>query len=952
MPGNPPVDVQTHGQSIWYDNISRHLISSGEMKSLIEHSGVVGVTSNPSIFQKAIGGSDDYDAQLVHFLDLEPYEIYEKLAIEDIQHALDLFLPIYERTGGRDGYVSLEVSPLIANDTQSTIAEAQRLFKMVNRPNTMIKIPATQAGIPAIEESIAAGINVNVTLIFAVKNYVEVAEAYIRGLERRMEAGEDVSRIASVASFFLSRIDTIVDHMLENNIRAASGRDLDRVSANRRLLGKAAIANAKLAYERFMELFYGERFEKLRQAGAQVQRPLWASTGTKNPAYSDTMYVDNLIGKDTVNTIPPATLKAFKDHGTVKPTLTENIDEAIEVLDMLAEVGVDLDQITHQLQVDGVEAFVEAFEDLLDQVNAKRNVLRTGVIRQYDAVLGIYADAVREAVSDMDRDFVNMRIWDKDGSVWKNHNLIINQIQKRLGWLDVEDTTDYTRLKALQADAKAWEYVVLMGMGSSLAPEVLSLTFGAQSGFPHLHVLDNTSPEVVRAIETTINLEKTLFLVSSKSGSTVETLSFFRYFYERTGQNGAQFIAITTPGSELENLAEEKHFREVYLNREDIGGRYSALSYFGLVPAALMGLDLDMLRASTQRMMTACAPSVKASYHPGILLGAAMGVLAKEGRDKVSIYCSPCMSSFANWIEQLIAESTGKEGRGIVPIIGATIGNPHDYVTDRLFVFLRVEGDDNEELDHGMQALQQAGQPCITIQLDHKYALGGEFFRWEYATAVAGKVLGINPFDEPNVIESKENTTRLLKYYVEHGQLPQSEAAFTEQDVSLYADHKMIHLLSELSLQHHYSGSDFVGLLAAQINATRAGDYFALLAYLPPTQEIEEALNHIRRRLRHTTRRAVTSGYGPRYLHSAGQLHKGGPDNGVFFIITADVPDDIAIPGVPYSFGTLQAAQAEGDLQALITYRRRALRLHLSGNPVAALQKFLVAIDAVDEKRH
>ncbi|MBZ0297999.1 MAG: bifunctional transaldolase/phosoglucose isomerase, partial [Anaerolineae bacterium] len=870
-----------------------------------------------------------------------------------IQHALDLFLPIYERTGGRDGYVSLEVSPLIANDTQSTIAEAQRLFNTVNRPNTMIKIPATKAGIPAIEESIAAGINVNVTLIFAVKNYLEVAEAYIRGLERRMEAGEDVSQVASVASFFLSRIDTMVDHMLENNIRAASGRDLDRVSANRRLLGKAAIANAKLAYKRFMELFYGERFEKLQKAGAQVQRPLWASTSTKNPAYSDTMYIDKLIGQDTVNTVPPATLKAFKDHGTVKSTLTENMDDATEVLDMLAEVGVDLDQITHQLQVDGVEAFSDAFQDLLDQVDAKRNVLRTGVMRQYDAVLGIYGDAVREAVSDMDRDFVNMRIWDKDGSAWKNHNLIINQIQNRLGWLDVANTIDYARLKALQEGAKHWEHVVLLGMGgSSLAPEVFSLAFGAQPGFPHLHVLDNTSPEVVCAVEAAINLEKTLFLVSSKSGGTIETLSFFHYFYERTGQNGAQFIAITDPDSPLEQLAAEKHFREVYRNPADIGGRYSALSYFGLVPAALLGVDLDALRASADRMMMACAPSVKASYHPGILLGAAMGVLTKEGRDKVSIYCSPSISSFSNWAEQLIAESTGKEGRGLVPVVGATIGNPHDFVTDRLFIYLRVEGDDNEELDQGMQALQQAGQPCITIQLDDRYALGGEFFRWEYATAVAGKVLNINPFDEPNVTESKENTARLLEYYAEHGELPETEAALSEQDVSLYADEKMIRLLSELSLQHHYSGSDLAGMLAAQINATRAGDYFAVLAYLPPTPEIEEALHHIRRRLRHTTRRAVTSGYGPRYLHSTGQLHKGGADNGVYFIITADVENDLDIPGAPYSFGTLQSAQAMGDFQALVEHGRRVLRLHLRGNRAAGLQKFLVAIDAVDEKRH
>ncbi len=953
MPANPPIDVQAYGQSIWYDNISRRLLANGELRAMIEHDGVMGVTSNPSIFQKAIGESDDYDEPMMHLLELEPYDIYEKLAVEDIQQALDLFLPVYKRTNGRDGYVSLEVSPLIANDTATTIAEAKRLFETVNRPNTMIKIPATEAGIPAIEESIAAGINVNVTLIFAVQNYVQVAEAFIRGLERRLEAGEDISKVASVASFFLSRIDVIVDRMLENNIRAAQGRDLDRVIINRKLLGKAAISNAKIAYKRFNEMFHGERFEKLLAAGAQVQRPLWASTGTKNPAYADTMYVDSLIGADTVNTVPPATLQAFKDHGTAANTLIENIDEAEDILDLLAEVGIDLDQITRQLQVDGVEAFVDAFENLINQVDAKRNVLHTGIIRQQEFILGIYADAVKEELADLDKNFVNTRIWEHDGSVWKNHNIIMNQIRNRLGWLDVFTTIDRERLKALQAGAGQWSHVVLIGMGgSSLAPEVFSRTFGLQPGFPHLYVLDNTSPTSIKAIEQSIVLDKTLFIVSSKSGSTTETLSFFQYFYELTGKNGAQFIAITDPSSSLERLAREKSFSDIFLNPEDIGGRYSALSYFGMVPAALIGLDLDKLWKQAERMAMACGANVKGEFHPGMTLGVTMGVLANEGRDKISVFCSPSINSFSSWIEQLLAESTGKDGRGLIPVVGATVGNPHDYVTDRLFIYVRVDGDENGELDQGMMALQQAGQPCITLKLNDIYDLSGEFFRWEYATAVAGKILNINPFDEPNVTESKANTAGLLDYYRENGALPFVEQALTEHDVKMYADEKTLRLLSELSLQHHYSGSDLISMLAAQINATRAGDYFSLLAYLPDTEEIESTLNHIRRRLRHTTHRAVTIGYGPRYLHSTGQLHKGGGDNGIFFVVTAREESDIAIPGQPFSFADLQMAQAMGDFEALQVHGRRALRLHLGGNVIAGLQKILNAIDAVDERRH
>lgn len=952
MPGNPPVDVQTYGQSIWYDNIQRSLLHSGELKRLIDEYGVLGVTSNPSIFQKAIGESDDYDAGMMHLLELEPYEIYEKLAIEDIQQALDLLRPVYDRTGGRDGYVSLEVSPLIANDTATTIAEAQRLFAAVNRPNAMIKIPATPAGIPAIEESIAAGINVNVTLIFAVQNYLEVAEAYIRGLERRMAAGEDVTQVASVASFFLSRIDTMVDRMLENNIRAAQGRDLDRVAANRKLLGKAAIANAKLAYKRFMAIFYGERFARLREAGANVQRPLWASTSTKNPAYPDTMYVDNLIARDTVNTLPPKTLMQFADHGSTAKLMSDSLDDAEEILDMLAEVGIDLDQVTHQLQVDGVEAFADAFANLMEQVDAKRNVLRTGIVRRQELVLSIHAEEVRETINDLEGRFINTRIWEKDATIWKTNNLVIRQIRERLGWLDVDKTIDRARLKQLQSQAGRWQHVVLLGMGgSSLAPEMLARTFGAQPGFPQMHILDSTNPASVRAVEEAIDLPNTLFVVASKSGTTIETRAFLNYFYERAGSNGRQFLAITDADSPLAELAQKAHFYDVFLNPSDIGGAYSALSYFGMVPAALLGLDLDRLWASAENMMRACGPRVGGLDHPGIWLGAILGTLANEGRDKASIFTSPSIDSFGPWVEQILAESTGKDERGLIPVVGATVGNPHDYVTDRVFIYLRVDGDDNEEIDQGLVALQQASQPCVTLRLPDVYAIAGEFFRWEYAAVVAAHILKTNPFDAPGVTESKENTVRLMQYYQQDGALPRLQPALTEGNVSLYADEKMLRLLSELSIQQEYSSSDLTGLLASQINSTRAGDYFALLAYLPRTPEIEEAFDHIRRRLRHTTHRAVTVDYGPRYLHSTGQLHKGGPNKGVFFIITSDNPHDIDIPGLSFSFGTLHAAQALGDLQALQNQRRRVLRLHISGDIVAGLEKLLVAIDAVGERR-
>ncbi|MBC8100190.1 MAG: transaldolase, partial [Armatimonadetes bacterium] len=518
---NPPVDVQQYGQSIWIDNIRRKLLSDGTFRTWIDEFGVVGVTSNPTIFQKAIGGSDDYDSAIKEWLNEEPEQIYERLAIGDIQAAAAMFRPIYDATNGVDGCVSLEVSPRLARDTQGTIEEAKRLDAAVGAPNVMIKIPATPEGIPAIEAVIAAGINVNVTLIFAVSNYLEVAEAYMRGLEQRLARGESVAGIASVASFFVSRIDTMIDGILQNNMRAAQGRDLARVTANEQLLGKAAIANAKLAYKHFMTLFYGERFAALKAAGASVQRPLWASTGTKNPAYPDTLYIDSLIGRDTVNTVPPDTLAAFKDHGTVRESILDDIDDAQSVLDMLAEVGIEIDVITKRLQDDGVESFGASFESLMEQVESKRTVLITGVMAGQKAALGIYGDAVQATLKALDKKFINGRIWAKDGSVWKDHAATIAKIEQRLGWLDVQTSIDMPRLKALQASIQAegaFAHIILLGMGgSSLAPEVIYQTYGKREGFPAFLMLDSTVPERVLEIERAVDLSKTLFIVASKS---------------------------------------------------------------------------------------------------------------------------------------------------------------------------------------------------------------------------------------------------------------------------------------------------------------------------------------------------------------------------------------------------------------------------------------------------
>ena len=512
-------DLTQLGQSIWYDNIRRALINSGELQALLDD-GVMGVTSNPSIFEKAIAGSADYDEAIKALAGSaqSDEQIYESLALEDIRHTADLLRPIYEATNEVDGYVSLEVSPMLAHDTTGTIADARRLFTALDRPNVMIKVPATPAGIPAIETLISEGINVNVTLIFSLAHYEVVAEAYMTGLEKRALSGGDISRVASVASFFISRVDTAVDNALAD-------------MSNTGLQSKIGIANAKVAYGRFRQLFSGTRWAALAEKGAQVQRPLWASTGTKNPTHPDTLYIDQLIGSDTVNTVPPATLTAFRAHGTVAAPLGENLDEAQTQLAQLAVLGIDLDAITQKLQDDGVAAFAKSFAALIASVADKRQKLQNNW-QGMTAELGQYESVVDAALAEVRANRIMKRIWAHDHTVWKPEP---DEINNRLGWLHSIEMmqANCIRLQALTESIMADGYTdaLLLGMGgSSLAPEVFAKTFGtANATGLNLSILDSTDPGRVLELVNQLDLAKTLFIVATKSGGTVETFSFFKY---------------------------------------------------------------------------------------------------------------------------------------------------------------------------------------------------------------------------------------------------------------------------------------------------------------------------------------------------------------------------------------------------------------------------------------
>ncbi|MXZ88865.1 MAG: bifunctional transaldolase/phosoglucose isomerase, partial [Dehalococcoidia bacterium] len=729
-----------HGQSVWLDYIRRGLLRSGEVDRMVADGWITGMTSNPTIFDKAISESGDYEEALQSIIrmgEADPYDAFVALASEDIQLAADALRPVYESTAAVDGYVSLEVPPGIEHDREATVAEALRLFRLVDRPNVMIKVPGTPAGVESLTELVAAGVNVNVTLLFSVAVYERVAEAYIAGLERRFDAGERLDSIAGVASFFVSRVDTAVDALLPEDSP---------------LRGQIAVANARHAYARFQDIFAGERWERLAEAGARPQRPLWASTGTKNPAYSDILYVETLIFPDTVNTLPQATLDAVLDHLVVEPAGPETLEEAGRLLGGAEAAGVDLTAVTDRLLVDGLASFEDSYKALMAKLDRR---LSTAPGRQPAASrsLGDLAGAVDERLAALRHDEVVRRLWMRDHTVWKPDPA---EITDRLGFLtapeqSLEDAPDLTAF-AREVASDGLTDVVLMGMGgSSLTGAVLHAALGAAPGALNLHTPDTTDPEELLALEASLDLDRTLFIAASKSGTTIETSAQLAYFWEKA-PDGARFAAITDEGTPLDALARERGFRRVFHGDPEIGGRYSALSVFGMAPAALIGADVGQLAMRAQEMLDACRRTVP-SENPGALLGAVLGEAALAGRDKLTLVLPEEVRELGTWIEQIVAESLGKEGRGIVPVAGEPLADPDAYGDDRIFVAL---GDHD-----GLDVLAAAGHPVVRLPYCDPAQLPAEFIRWEIATAVAGQVLGVHPFDQPNVQEAKDATARV-----------------------------------------------------------------------------------------------------------------------------------------------------------------------------------------------
>lgn len=952
----PLFELLEHGQSYWLDNLSREMIESGELRRRVEEEGLRGVTSNPAIFHKAISAGDAYDEEIEALVsrDATVPEIYETLVVSDIRDACDILRPVYDASDGADGFVSLEVSPRLIHDTPGSIEEGRRLWKAVERPNLMIKIPGTPAGVPAIEQLLFDGINVNVTLLFDVPAYDEVARAHLRALRRRHDDGRPVASVASVASFFLSRIDVLVDSLIGHRIDADPGPD-----GPARLLGRAGIASAKFAYRSFERHYAGPEWEELAAAGARSQRLLWASTSTKNPLYDPVRYVEPLVGRETVNTMPEVTIEAVAAGSSIEPgTVREGYDEAVQVFEALDRAGIDMVAVAAQLVNEGADKFIAPFDRLLAGLAARRREIlgAPGEPRMSEAAREALDGSLLGALEEMR---FARRLLGGDPSLWAAEPADREGIATRLGWLDAPARTlaalDELERLAGEISGEGVEHVVVLGMGgSSLAAAVLAQVMPPTPDRPRLHVLDDIDPDVVRGVEARIDPAATLFVVASKSGGTVETVSLFRHFHrvvESAGVSpaGRRFIALTDPGTPLASLAREHGFRNVVETPEDVGGRFSALTEFGILPAVLAGLDARALLDSARRLREACGPEVPLADNPALGVGIVLGRLAERGRDKLTILADDGgLSAFAGWLEQLVAESTGKRGIGIVPVLDEPTRPADAYADDRVFLHLRLGDDEAAETSARLAALEDAGHPTIRVALDQPSALGREFLRWELAVAAAAVVLGVNPFDEPDVDEAKQRARQRLASDGAAGTVGAAGTAGAADPVGAGAPAGAGRgpapgpSAAERGLELYLDGAgsgddagngdrspDLAGRLREWIEDVAPDDYVAVLAYFGSSDDRDRLARLLRGALAARTGAAITLGYGPRYLHSTGQLHKGGRKGGAYLVLTADTAEDVTVPQAGYGLAELRRAQALGDAEALAGRGRRVARVNL-----------------------
>ncbi len=876
------------GQSFWLDFIRRDLVENGELAALIEADEVRGITSNPSIFKQAIADSDLYQASMrpMAHAGWSAEKIFETLAIVDIKGATDQFLPLYEGTGGRDGFVSIEVNPEFAANTEQTLDEARRLWETINRPNLMIKIPATPEGIPAVEQSIYEGININVTLIFSLERYADVMEAYIKGLERRAEEGKPLDRSASVASFFVSRVDTAVDARLEALIKQ-EGASAERAHT---LLGKAAIANAKLAYAQFKVIFNDERFERLRELGARVQRPLWASTSTKNPSYPDVLYVDELIGPETVNTLPPQTLDAFRDHGKAEDKLEAGLSDARAQLEAIEALNIALDEVTLELEQAGVRAFADAYAALIDTVEQRAAKMR--------AELGTAAASVASHLEKLDDERVAPRFWRTDADLWpetKGGSVI----KMRLEWLhaDLSSRAEEAHRMVEQVRPLALSNFGWINGGS--AREAIMEAIGEDGRIEWLDTLD---PADMRRFSRKTPVDSSLFVVESRSHRAPGLMATLAAVWQRARNRAGDevrnhFVVLAPGGSELDDWSEGQSVANLAEWNFSSGGAVSAA---GMWLAALLGANPETMADGAEQMRSACAPGTSAALNPGLYLGAYLAALGP-----VHIVGDPPLSGRAEW---LAAYLRARLSFRVWP------GMPEEEAVS--IVYLRSNG----ELENAVLEMNARGASVATLQSDpNLFGIGAEAVRWEVGAAVAAHLLQDSTYAEAPMMPANERLAKMVDRLEKKGSISTPKPNWESEDVSIWWG-------SGGSRTSDPSGLEpTADLIVDAIGADRP---LFIGLYQVPSRSLEAALVAVMQVAK------VAVAYG--------KLPEAKVANGLALLITSAPKKDLELARSQASLGELQLASMLADFEQLREGGSNCCGMHFSKEEAAGI--FLKAI--------
>lgn len=943
---DPLSALAASGQSVWLRHGRKRFIGSGALERHIRDDGVRGLVLDRRTLIAGLDPAGDADAVIrEEGEDAGAGEVWESMLVQQARRAADALAPLWEKTDGAHGLVSLPLEPYV-EDAEGLTRELHRLRERVGRPNVLFQVPGTRSGCAVLEAMAAEGQGVHVTDLYSVGQHERAARAYRAGVERFADGGGDPHGVTALASVCLVPLDVRVDDLLRERVRGSRG-DTSRVES---LVGMAAIAVAKLAYRSQRRIFSGAGWESVTGRGARPLHLAWDRTASKNPLHREVRYVEELVGPDTVAVLSPTTLESFRRQGRVEETLERDLARAREAVDDLASAGIELEAVGAEMQRQAQERAREHVDEALRLLRQRREELEErrppGLpVLERDGWPGAESSA---ALDEMD---FGVRLWAKDATLWSEERDGQEAVRNRLGWLDVVETMlEEHRPVCWFAEELAesdLEQAVLLGMGgSSLSAEVCRRVFDVED----FRVLDSTLPGAVQAVAEGIDPARTLMLVSSKSGTTTETRALFDQFYAQAtpmlARPGERFVAITDPGTPLEQVAHERRFRRVWLNPPDIGGRYSALSLFGLVPMAVMDLDVDQVLDKAFAMVQACRPEMPTASNPGLALGAALHDAWEDGRDKLTLVGSSRLRAFGCWAEQLVAESTGKDGVGLVPVDDEPLGEVDLYADDRLFVYLRLDGEDDAEQRRRLDEIA-ARHPVVELVLDGPHALGAEFFRWEVAVATAGALMGINPFDEPDVKESKERTRELLERYGEAGSFDEGRPVYEEAGIRIRAD-----LERDRGLSGRAGGNlNLVGWLRAHLGRAEPPDYVAIQVFLPPDERTRARLQRVRRVLLDSLGVATTFGWGPRFLHSTGQLHKGGPDRGVFLQVFGTGEQDLEVPARGFSFGTLARAQALGDQAALLSRGRRMMGVDLTGELRLGVERLASAIEEAVEER-